>query len=305
MARRRQVVVTDSFGPRFYLFSQLPPELRLILWSFSLPESRIVTIRCGARWVPGFQGHLNDGQSIQCSSPSPVPTNLHVCRESRFEALGRYKLLFGLMGQPGTIYFDPLRDTLYFGARDGFASSEAHLNTFMAMISPSDRAFVRHIAVNEIIIRSRDSFDRRIAPTPQQITERLVCEIRARFRNLEQLTFVYNDRNPIYSSDSIFVELDPNNRLFEGRIKNAIEAIMDRYPSFNPPSWKVKAIATGAAGPIYDQGVLGYKGRRSYFFRPYLGAKRFWSSRQCACTCCGYSRQEFRLPSAKNKLYIL
>lgn len=131
-------------------FRQLPPELRLVIWNLTQPNARIVTIRCG----PTSPTHGRASQSIQCTSPTPVPVTLHVCRESRIEAQGRYKLLFGLLGNPGTIYLDPSRDTLYFGVRDGFAHSEAHLHTFMGMISAPDRARVRHLAVNnELLLR--------------------------------------------------------------------------------------------------------------------------------------------------------
>ncbi|KAJ8124784.1 hypothetical protein O1611_g8855 [Lasiodiplodia mahajangana] len=81
---------------------------------------------------------------LQCRSPAPVPTTLHVNQESRYEALRRYKLLFGIGGQPGQIFFDPLSDALYFGSRGG-----EDLITFMAVVSLPDKAMVRHIAVNE------------------------------------------------------------------------------------------------------------------------------------------------------------
>ncbi|KAI1125212.1 hypothetical protein F5Y10DRAFT_13401 [Nemania abortiva] len=310
MARSRLITATDSLESNFRVFSQLPTELRLMIWSLCLPGPRIISIRCDPR--PVTQGALHQQeedlshgrQLVQCRSPTPVPATLHVCRESRSEALRRYKLLFGMGGEPGTIYFNPLSDALYFGTRDGFSASAANLSAFMAMISPSDRAVVRHIAVNEALISSGRRRDRAsVTPAPQQLTERLICEVRARFRNLRRLTFVCSDRNPIYSSDSVFVDPPQRNRFIERQIKAAVDSIVSRYPSFAPPPWRVRAIAAEPNLPVYNQGILGYRGRRSSLLRPYLGARRFWSSRQCACNSCGYSRPGYRLPCTKPTPY--
>ncbi|KAI0875072.1 hypothetical protein GGS24DRAFT_309246 [Hypoxylon argillaceum] len=318
---QRQKAAVDSFEPDFHVFPQLPAELRLMIWSLSLPGPRIVSIRCGPR--PAAHGAT---PSIQCRSPTPVPAALHACRESRAEAQRRYKLLFGMGGpDPATIYFDPLRDALYFGARDGFAGSAANLDTFMALASPADKAAVRHVALSEVLLlsssgRRHHRLNRESPPTatatttaqaePERVVvERLVCEVRARFRGLRQLTLVSGgDRNPVYSADAVFVEPPQRNRLVERRVGDAVAAVAARYPSFAAPSWHVRAIAAAPGREAYTQGVLGYRGRRAAFFRSPLRAasrKRLWSSRQCACNGCGRSRTDFRLSCTKSRPYPL
>ncbi|KAI0118620.1 hypothetical protein GGR51DRAFT_127062 [Nemania sp. FL0031] len=306
MARQRPPTAPDSSEPSFHLFSQLPPELRLMIWSFTLPGPRIISLRCeprpatqGGSYEP--EGPLHGKPMLQCRSPAPVPTTLHVCGESRYEALRRYKLLFGIGGAPGTIYFDPLSDALYFGSR-----GREDLTTFMAVVSPPDKAMVRHIAVNEALISGRHWLNRPpVTPSPQQVTERLICQVRARFRNLRRLTFVCLDRNPLYSSDAVFVEAPQRNRFIERQIKGAIDGILSRYPSFAPPSCRVGAIAAAPSPPTYKQGIgiLGCRGRRSSFVRSYPRLRRYWSSQQCACNNCGYSRLDFRLPCTKPTPY--
>jgi hypothetical protein len=58
---------------------------------------------------------------------SPVPVTLHVSMESRSKALRWYKVPFSLAGQPEKVYLHPLRNKLYFGARNGFSSHRSVL----------------------------------------------------------------------------------------------------------------------------------------------------------------------------------
>ncbi|KAH6678626.1 hypothetical protein B0J14DRAFT_327118 [Halenospora varia] len=69
---------TTTFRP----FSRLPLELRNRIWNVSAIEPRVLTIQ----GVPTAQ-HLETEYFI---SPSPPPSTLQVCRESRFEAIKFY-----------------------------------------------------------------------------------------------------------------------------------------------------------------------------------------------------------------------
>ncbi|KAI1267306.1 hypothetical protein F5Y18DRAFT_379830 [Xylariaceae sp. FL1019] len=304
-------MATDNAELSFHFFSLLPAELRLEIWSMNLPETRIVTVRCGPRPTTlqysspdigrrcdrrtGGLCMASDDQPVDCTSSSSIPANLHVCQESRFEALKQYTPLFGVRGQPGKIYFNPLKDALYFGLRDGFAAGEAHLDAFMTMISPSDRLCVRHIAINEVFSRNGGSFDQNIF-IPRGGTEKLMCQMQARFRNLKQLTFVCNDSNPIYSSDATFVEPCQKNRLVERRIQTAVQTIKKRYPQFALPSCSIRAIAAEPTPPKYDQRVLGYSGPRSRLLGPPCSHRNgwAWAAGQCACNGCGNSKAQFK-----------
>ena len=104
---------------RFTLFPTLPFELRLRIWSFVAPGPRTVSIKYNAR----FFRELGQGNPAAAGwrSPDPVPIILHICRESRAEALKLYRLAFGSYLRSGTIYFDFSKDTLRFGNNQGDA----------------------------------------------------------------------------------------------------------------------------------------------------------------------------------------
>ncbi|KAI0161671.1 hypothetical protein GGR52DRAFT_133704 [Hypoxylon sp. FL1284] len=87
-------------GPdSFDLLPLLPAELRLQIWRHSCHQ-RVVEV-------------LYDGESDRCTSSTAPPAILHVCRESRFEALRIYKKSFGTRSHEPRIYFCPDWDTLY------------------------------------------------------------------------------------------------------------------------------------------------------------------------------------------------
>jgi hypothetical protein len=98
----------------FTLFPELPFELRLKCWSFVAPGPRRVHIKyqtkyntTNARAVVAFSGW---------TSPDPAPVILHICHESREEALKSYQLSFGSVFSEARVYFNFSIDTLCFGA---------------------------------------------------------------------------------------------------------------------------------------------------------------------------------------------
>jgi hypothetical protein len=103
----------------FTLFPELPLELRLKIWSFIAPGPRTVSIK-----YKGLSFYsIGKGFSAAAGwrSPDPVPTILHICQESRTEALKSYRLAFGSYLHSGRIYFDFSKDTLRFGNNQGDA----------------------------------------------------------------------------------------------------------------------------------------------------------------------------------------
>jgi hypothetical protein len=109
----------ESSLPGFTLFPELPLELRLKIWSFITPGPRTVSIK-----YKGLSFYsIGKGFSAAAGwrSPDPVPIILHICRESRNEALKSYQLAFGSYLHPGRIYFDFSKDTLRFGNSQGDA----------------------------------------------------------------------------------------------------------------------------------------------------------------------------------------
>jgi hypothetical protein len=103
----------------FTLFQNLPLELRLKIWALIAPPPRTVSIKYKRFSI----NRVGKGFSAAggWTSPDPVPIILHICEESRTEALKSYQLAFGIYRHSGTIYFDFSKDTLRFGNSQGDA----------------------------------------------------------------------------------------------------------------------------------------------------------------------------------------
>jgi hypothetical protein len=104
-----------SFTP----FTWLPLELRLKIWSYIAPGPRTVSIK-----YKGLNFYsVGKGFSVAAGwrSPDPIPVILHICRESRTEALKFYQLAFGSYHHNARTYFDFSKDTLRFGNSQGDA----------------------------------------------------------------------------------------------------------------------------------------------------------------------------------------
>ncbi|EFX04652.1 hypothetical protein CMQ_1580 [Grosmannia clavigera kw1407] len=160
----------------FHLFQSLPPELRLKIWAYNVPEPRMVAAQCGSkspslsapplpvvkagrRWRSSQTKRPSTSPPLPppppplpwCTSPAAIPANLHACHESRAEALRCYALMFGIARQTGHVYFDANQDVLYFGPRDGYMASEAQLRTLLTLADPDELARVRRVALNEAL----------------------------------------------------------------------------------------------------------------------------------------------------------
>ncbi|KAI0459995.1 hypothetical protein F5B21DRAFT_205126 [Xylaria acuta] len=108
----------------FTKFSDLPPELRIKIWQFAMPEARTVVIKSPYtrhKHIPTSldealpQAH-DDEETWQ--STTQIPALLHVNAEARYEALKHYSLSLGVgKGQP-RVYIDFERDTIFFGGAE-------------------------------------------------------------------------------------------------------------------------------------------------------------------------------------------
>lgn len=228
-------------------FTRLPAELRWKIWALNLPGPRVVSIRCGSEPLSPARGPDRHSSLLSgCTSPAPIPVNLHVCHESRSEALRRYRPSFGIARQPGQILFDPDEDVLYFGPRDGFMASEAQLRTVLMLCCPEELLRVRKVAINDALFwvygnpsavnpaSSPSCGDEYTAANnhyydgrQQQrqwpggissgglvvhtaIATSLLADtlqlLRTRLPGLQELIFVPRDQNPLYSRDCCLVE---------------------------------------------------------------------------------------------------
>ena len=98
----------------FHAFPNLPPELQNMIWRYSLPGPRVIRAELHSKIYLKFKD----------AHPSIA---LHVCRNSRQEALLSYKLLFKSESiyededefqprpsrRPRPIYINPVLDTIY------------------------------------------------------------------------------------------------------------------------------------------------------------------------------------------------
>ena len=101
----------------FSLFSSLPTELRLKIWSFACTP-RILPIRHHSSTTATLTFHNRTDRTSKTttrfSSSAPPPVLLSVCSESRMQALRAYHLTFATKTSEARIYFCPSIDVLYF-----------------------------------------------------------------------------------------------------------------------------------------------------------------------------------------------
>jgi hypothetical protein len=93
----------------FHLFNALPFELRVKIWSIALDEPRALHVTCDAGQFQ--RGITRKAKSYQAENP--IPALLHVCGESRFEALRVYKPHFQTELSPRYIYVSWEQDTIH------------------------------------------------------------------------------------------------------------------------------------------------------------------------------------------------
>jgi 2EXR family len=259
-----------------HLFATLPPELRLRIWSLSLPPPRIVTIRCGSNSILEQDAHPPPPPS-GCVSTARIPVNLHTCHESRAEALRTYQLSFGMYRGPGQIFFDFRQDVFYFSARDGFMASDSQFTTAMMLCNQDDLARVQRVAINDALFWISDMYDSMSAATA---TVRAIDQLRMRMPALRELIFVPREQNPIYSNETVFVEPAIEQMRMQRQIQAAMEAVKEEHPEWSPPTWRIMTLSAVPDPTMHNRIVLGYhsaeemSGRRGGGSAVPLGAPR-------------------------------
>ncbi|GKU02468.1 hypothetical protein FLAG1_02197 [Fusarium langsethiae] len=214
----------------FRNFCKLPTELRLKIWNYNLPPTRLVPIQYGSSW-PGCS---NSPSWTGCTSPAIIPTNLHACSESRSEALKYYGLGFGFARGPGQVFLDPDRDILYFGPRDGYMAADSQFQTIMSMCDPEELALVRRLAINDALFWVDDSYR---SMTAASLTVELLRRIQARMPGLEEIIFVPRPEE-LRGSES-YVEPTMVYVRMARQIQTALATLCEQTPSWTPPCWRI------------------------------------------------------------------
>lgn len=184
-------------GETFTLFSDFPAELRLQVWQYAISFERVVEIQY-------MNATIRHG-----ASPRP-PAILHVCRESRYEALKVYKLCFNTKKVPKSIYINPAHDILFFRVAE-------QNQTWQHILGPNSLwrrqlSDVRRIAFAYIgRFTGRSSF---------RFMKKTICS----FPNLEELIILWAE--------------DTSMRSYEGRGANIIEGGPGHTDSERQSSWR-------------------------------------------------------------------
>ncbi|KAG5913033.1 hypothetical protein E4U42_001546 [Claviceps africana] len=192
------------------LFPQLPPELRLKIWSLNLPTTRLVPINCGvgSPSLHAAQPCTTDKSFTGCTSNASVPVNLHVCAESRADTLKRFRRAFGFARLPGHIYFNPASDILYFGPQEGYMAADAQFHTCMSMCDPSQLSSVRRIAISDALFWIEESYN---SMTAASLTVEVIRQLSLRMPALEQMLFVPREQDeasmPILTEERMFQQI--------------------------------------------------------------------------------------------------
>ncbi|KAG6208094.1 hypothetical protein E4U50_003475 [Claviceps purpurea] len=211
------------------LFSQLPPELRLKIWKLNLPTTRVVPMSCSVASPSLRDAPLCTTNQFfaGCTSDASVPVNLHVCAESRADALKHFQPSFGFARLPGHIYFNPASDILYFGPQDGYMAADAQFHTCLSMCDPSELASVRRIAISDALFWVGESYN---SMTAASLTFEVFRQLSVRMPALQQIIFVPREQ------DEASMPVLTEERMFQ-QIMMAIRTVCHRVPSWQPPPW--------------------------------------------------------------------
>jgi 2EXR family len=165
----------------FYLFSNLPSELRVKIWRFSL-QPRLIDVRLKSAFHPNGKPMPSPPEELALPQPykAPLPTTFHVCHESRTEVKELYHVV-------GDKYYYPDRSLLFRLAMD---------RDFAEM--------VRFLAVPAVGLKAQGTMTENMIPVVQK------------FKKLRELIVVGTDEsggNNFYAPQ----EWDGEPRLMPGR----------------------------------------------------------------------------------------
>lgn len=215
---------------RQHLFPLLPPELRLRVWSLNLPSCRLVPLRCGTP-SPSLHESPTRGWpcATGCTTDAPIPVNLHVCAESRREALKTYGRAFGFARGPVHVVFSPDSDILWFGPRDGYMAASAQFHTCMSMCDQAELARVRRVAISDSLFWVDGTY---ASMTAARLTMGVIMELATRAPALERIIFVSRAED---EGDRLPAAME----LMSRQIQMALAAICQQLPLWRLPPWQI------------------------------------------------------------------
>lgn len=166
-----------SSKPKFTLFPKLPAEIRLMIWKAALPGPRLVDVN--------FQFEDSEfafGSNLaSCASPTPPPTLLSVCHESRTEALKHYSLCFAVGSEEVGVFCDLKIDTLFISCCYPVDDILSCLNLSGSLAGPAFQG-LQHLAVG-------------LHPGMRYVDPVDHLFLMEQLRGLETFTFVLHDKH--------------------------------------------------------------------------------------------------------------
>lgn len=218
-----------------------------------------------------------------CTTTARPPAALHVCHESRREALRRYRPSFGAASLPGRVLFDPERDLPFFGARDGYMASDGQFRTVLSLTPPAELRLIRRLALSEALlwVDTTTTTTATTVPTTAAVSPRyeppldhaacsareLLRLVRARLPACRELVFVPHGGNPVCDHGAVLVPgraatsiptsraatsvmLEPRTpRRLEMQLRSALEDVRATFPAWDPPQIRIMSLASSAASP--------------------------------------------------------
>jgi hypothetical protein len=149
-----------------------------------MPRPRIIQLH-------HFRGHLRSCQT--------APVILHICGESRAEALKTFKLYFTIDGQGGA-YFDPSLDTLYIGFLSqsffGHRKYKDFMDFLIHMADTTDLASIQNVA---LAAWHRGLTWQEVSPNTTFVPS---------FTGLRKVTFCLSDRDAEWGRDLALVNFN-------------------------------------------------------------------------------------------------
>jgi hypothetical protein len=189
----------EAQEPHFMRFPELPLELRLIIWSFALPEPQVVTIKKKVEQVEE-DAQQQASTTFRAEASYNIPALLHVCQDSRSVARKNYRLSFKQhLEHP--VYIDFSQDTVYFVNCDAL---EAFLGQPWKPLTPVgfyEKKYIQFLVVGGPM---RGGIEKKIA----------------RFEGLQSV---------IFTSHSWTLNFDSAGNLFENTIKQVLPTEWTKY----------------------------------------------------------------------------
>ncbi|KAJ8058876.1 hypothetical protein OCU04_011860 [Sclerotinia nivalis] len=233
--------------PLFPQFRDLPPELRLQIWRYALPNGRTLKVKVDA---------YDDTRASLQGNFSAIPTICHVNSESRALALSICRNGLGPNTEESDFYWNPNTDTIYFPPSASWTNGTLEQYLFKEKVPDSYRnsgivPVVQHVAFPLNVWLAQGLYLEPLStswlldwlhkfPSLQSLT--LLIEPFDQWLGLPNTSIVYHE--PLDNPMQQLLHHKPS------QITAQVEKALQEYRNSNDPSW---------IPPVVEVLVLGMK----------------------------------------------